>query len=637
MTILILVTHLLGIGHFARMRVLARGLVAQGHKVTLISGGRPQPHLDSEGFELVQLPPVHCVGSDFSTLYESENRVLSAETRAARIRIIEASFDRVAPEIVITETFPFGRRALKHEFLALCARAAARRPRPVIVASIRDILNPPSTPAKAQEAERLVDRYYDAVLVHGDDTLVPPQAGWPFGRAGSRALRITGYIDEGQTRVEHIPPHGAILVSGGGSDASLPLYRATLDAARLLPQLKWHVLIGHGVAAHDFSRLVSVAPNNVVMERARKDFRTLLAGARLSLSQAGYNTIVDLLSTQRPMVLVPFAAGQEKEQTLRAQALQTAQRATVVQETELSGETLAAAVTQALNLPSSDQTPINLGGIKGSITALEQAHNDRSLIETAWTRFEALLRQWRARGTKLQIWWRDDDAIEPTPELTRLLALSRAHGAPVSLAVIPARVSPALVSASGDAEILIHGIAHHNHAPDGSKKQELGFQPVEPMLHALANARGALSALFGHRARPVLAPPWNRIDDALVPRLAEAGIGGLSTFKRRSAPFAAAGVLQANTHFDPIDWRAGGGLAPEAKLVCQLISLVEEMADDPSEPLGLLTHHLVHDEAIWGFLDRLLSLLAASEAVQFVSASAVFDPHQMVPPAAMVE
>lgn len=55
MKILIAVTHLLGIGHFARMRVLARGLVASGHEVTLISGGRPQPHLDGEGFTLVQL------------------------------------------------------------------------------------------------------------------------------------------------------------------------------------------------------------------------------------------------------------------------------------------------------------------------------------------------------------------------------------------------------------------------------------------------------------------------------------------------------------------------------------------------------------------------------------------------------
>jgi hypothetical protein len=138
----------------------------------------------------------------------------------------------------------------------------------------------------------------------------------------------------------------------------------------------------------------------------------------------------------------------------------------------------------------------------------------------------------------------------------------------------------------------------------------------------------------------VLVPPWNRIDSELVARLREAGIAGLSTYKRRAARMAAPGVMQINTHCDPIDWRGGGGLLPEAALVRQFARLIAETAQEPvdaREPLGLLSHHLVHDEAVWAFLGRFLSTLSQSGAVRFVSAASIFDKHQMVPPPVMVE
>jgi hypothetical protein len=75
-------------------------------------------------------------------------------------------------------------------------------------------------------------------------------------------------------------------------------------------------------------------------------------------------------------------------------------------------------------------------------------------------------------------------------------------------------------------------------------------------------------------------------------------------------------------------------------LVRQFTRLITETAQEPAgarEPIGLLTHHLVHDEAVWAFLGRLFRTLARSGAVRFVAASSIFDPHQMVPPPVMVE
>jgi predicted glycosyltransferase len=55
-SVLILVTHLLGVGHLTRAAALGRGLAAAGHRVTLVTGGRPAPLVATDGMRVVQLP-----------------------------------------------------------------------------------------------------------------------------------------------------------------------------------------------------------------------------------------------------------------------------------------------------------------------------------------------------------------------------------------------------------------------------------------------------------------------------------------------------------------------------------------------------------------------------------------------------
>ena len=61
-----------------------------------------------------------------------------------------------------------------------------------------------------------------------------------------------------------------------------------------------------------------------IVERVRSDFPALLAGCALSISQAGYNTVLDLIAARRPAIVVPFDAGAETEQAIRAEALERA-------------------------------------------------------------------------------------------------------------------------------------------------------------------------------------------------------------------------------------------------------------------------------------------------------------------------
>ena len=120
-SVLLVVTHLLGTGHLTRMAALGRGLARAGHRVTLVTGGRPLPLLDVAGVAVVQLPAVHCVGTDFRTLLGEDGREAGDALMANRRAALLEAFAAAAPDVVVTELFPFGRRQLAAEFEALLA------------------------------------------------------------------------------------------------------------------------------------------------------------------------------------------------------------------------------------------------------------------------------------------------------------------------------------------------------------------------------------------------------------------------------------------------------------------------------------------------------------------------------------
>ncbi|MBL9053453.1 MAG: polysaccharide deacetylase family protein, partial [Tabrizicola sp.] len=148
--------------------------------------------------------------------------------------------------------------------------------------------------------------------------------------------------------------------------------------------------------------------------------------------------------------------------------------------------------------------------------------------------FEALSAALSRRSTPAVFWWRDDDAVAPTSALDRLLDLSTAHAAPCLLAVIPKPTGPELASRLGRAPLVkvgVHGWSHENHAPAGSKKAELGPQrPARVQLEELRQGLEKLQALYPKKLVPVLVPPWNRIDPALIPGLSGLGFGGISVY-----------------------------------------------------------------------------------------------------------
>ncbi|WP_448205172.1 glycosyltransferase family protein [Azospirillum sp. sgz302134] len=362
MNILFHVQHLLGIGHDRRAALIARGLARAGMGVTVLRGGHPVPGIDYGPAAVVQLPPARAADGTFKTLLDEHDRPIDDAWRARRREAVLNAFKHTRPDALLVESFPFGRRAFRFELLPLLE--AARAVGTVTACSVRDILVAKSKPERLDETVATVERLFDRVLVHGDPALIPFETTFPAAARIAGRILYTGYVAPPPTVAETNDGADEVVVSVGGGAVGLPLLRAALAARALTParDARWRLLAGPDVPEAEFHALRAEAPPGVVVERARPDFPALLRRCRLSISQAGYNTVLDLLQAGCPAVVVPFATGNETEQATRAHLLEQRGRLVVVEEAGLTPESLAEGVKRALALPPPPPVPVRLDG-----------------------------------------------------------------------------------------------------------------------------------------------------------------------------------------------------------------------------------------------------------------------------------
>ncbi|MEN3930000.1 polysaccharide deacetylase family protein [Microvirga sp. W0021] len=241
-----------------------------------------------------------------------------------------------------------------------------------------------------------------------------------------------------------------------------------------------------------------------------------------------------------------------------------------------------------------------------------------------FSRLENILAEAEAQKVIIPFWWRDDDAVTQSPALEHLLSISKAARFPIAIAAIPTGLQKSLITQvkkHPQASLLVHGFAHFNHAPADEKKAEFkAHRPLELMCTELQSGLQHLRNMATpEQLCPIFVPPWNRISPELTDQLRGIGFQGLSTFGNRQAPLRSDGLFQINTHIDPIAWHAGRSLLPIDTIIETIISAIQYRLDGHSdEPIGLLTHHLVHDGAIWEFTESLVNYLKMCEVINFI-------------------
>ena len=351
---MIYVQHLLGIGHLRRTSFLCNALDSNNFDVNLVTGGMPVSVPLQPGVKVHQLPPVRSLDGNFDTLVDENDRPIDEPWKKHRCDQLLNLFGELSPDALITETFPFGRRMMRFELLPLLKVARQQPCSPTIISSIRDILQPKSKPARDDEILQLINEYYDKILIHGDEQFATLADTFPRATQVADKISYTGYIAESE-KIESATEHGKneIVVSGGGGIASLPLLKCAINARSLSTMNKhiWRLLVGPNLDQGNFDELHKNAGEGIIIERNRSDFSAILKNCTVSVSQAGYNTVVDILKTGARSVMVPFSDAGEVEQTLRAGLLQKHNRIVALAQDDLTPRSLAAAIEQAAAMP----------------------------------------------------------------------------------------------------------------------------------------------------------------------------------------------------------------------------------------------------------------------------------------------
>ena len=371
------VQHLLGIGHLARASRIASALVKAGFDVTVVTGGTGVAGFFGSGITSVALPAVVAASASFAGLADPQGNPVNEEFLARRRDLLLDAFHTARPDIVITEAFPFGRRQMRFELLPLLAAIEAMAPRPILLTSIRDILQERTKPGRDQETVALVKAHFDHVLVHGDPSFVTLPETFPMAEQIAEKIIYTGLV---AAPVPADPDENFdVVVSAGGGAVGLDLIRAAIGAARRSDlRRSWCVITGPNLSELHFAELGKAAPDHVHLFRFRNDFPSLLKRAELSVSQAGYNTVCDVLQAGCRAILVPFAAGGETEQTMRAMRLESFGRAIALPEDGLDADILGGAVDAIVATPRPGLDELDLNGAQRTAEILAQLMAQRT-------------------------------------------------------------------------------------------------------------------------------------------------------------------------------------------------------------------------------------------------------------------
>lgn len=365
------VQHLLGIGHVVRALRITRALKANGFDVLLIMGGMPVDGMDLSDINVVQMPPVQSGTDGFTDLIAENGQAADERFWTERTNLLISRFRDFKPDILLIEAYPFGRRQMRFELLPLLSEVAKRDPKPVVAASIRDILQENRKQKRLEETVDILNQYFDLVLVHGDERYNQLEETFPLAHKIKSDIVYTGIVSGPQP----LPASDSfdIIVSAGGGAVGGALLQASLKAQPLtsLAGKRWLFVTGPNLPRADFENLKKAASANIRIERYRDDLAALFYTAKISISQCGYNTVADILRAGCASVVIPFAAGGETEQTRRAEALYNQGRLTFVRENTLTPETLVTAFEEALTLNINDQASnMRLDGADNSTAIL---------------------------------------------------------------------------------------------------------------------------------------------------------------------------------------------------------------------------------------------------------------------------
>lgn len=371
--------HLEGIGHLVRSQRIAAQFARHAFETTLVSGGVPVEGIAAPNLNFVQLPPVKAGPGGFSDLRDASGGRIDDAYRTHRRDTLLDLLARTRPDCLMIEAFPFGRNQMRFELVPLLDAALSLSPRPVIVCSVRDILQENKSANSLARTIDYLQRCFDLVLVHGDPAFARLEESFPRARDIVPPIRYTGMV--AGPAPEAAEDRFDVVISTGGGATGEAIIRCALEVYQHLKPAhpRWCVIAGPYMTPASFAKIGALAPDGFELFRFRNDLAGVMMNAKVSVSRGGYNTMIDLIQSRCRAVIIPHASDGETEQTRRADLMAARGMAVTLPEDGLGPEALAEAIDAAASMPQPGGTVLpQLGGAERSVDFVKEFLSGRA-------------------------------------------------------------------------------------------------------------------------------------------------------------------------------------------------------------------------------------------------------------------
>lgn len=357
-----------GLGHARRSLAVAEALTAQEPRldVILITGNPEAAMLPRpQRTDLVALPGI---GKAASGGYRPRHLGTGLED-VVRLRaaVIAATLSQFDPHLLVVDKVAAGLDGELRPALEDLRRNGQAR----VVLGLREVLDTPSVTRREWRetgTADLIARYYDEVWVYGDRAVYDPVREYGWSDHVAAKVRYLGYLSHrasANRRAEvcatRPPAEPYVLCQVGGGEDGCALAEA-FAWSDLPDEYRGVVLTGPYLATHRRAQLRRMAPDNVSVLDFVDNPGDFVSGAAAVVSMAGYNSTVELLATDRPVLAVPRSTPRA-EQLIRAQRLADLGYVDVLPPEELTRNRLSEWVSHAVNESSSaDRSALDLGG-----------------------------------------------------------------------------------------------------------------------------------------------------------------------------------------------------------------------------------------------------------------------------------
>ena len=312
-----------GLGHLRRCRTIAHSLVEdfRGLNILIISGSPIAGAFDYRArVDFVKIPSVIKLRNGEYT--SMEQHIDLHETLKMRQSIIRHTAESFQPDIFIVDKEPMGLRGEVEETLAYLKACGT-----TLVLGLRDVMDAPhllDAEWKRHDVMGKVARYYDRVWVYGPPDFYDPLIGLDVPPSVRARMSFVGFLQRSVSHgslPDHRPRDDYILVTTGGGGDGAALIHDVLHAYKEDPELtqKALIVLGPYMPAEQRQKLMRKAAKIPYVETIEFDNRMeeLIAGSTGVVAMGGYNTYCEILSFDKPAIVVPRVNPRE-EQLIRA-------------------------------------------------------------------------------------------------------------------------------------------------------------------------------------------------------------------------------------------------------------------------------------------------------------------------------